>query len=394
MENKRTSADIKEILRLAKLQLDDLKSTSQTIYFTKNNLYENDLKLLQLDATLLGEVSEGKKLYIKGDDNEEVVICSETQTYQVTEAETSNSLLLVDNLILTDPENTSNDEYNVNEVTVHSIFYNYLEAIPIKPHLKKLRHLLNESIYKGPEYESEVDPTKCYTFEQLDEMVQASTKELRKALDDMDVVLVNNKIRLLDFEYHFKVLSYMLKLIDENSWQLDEIDYQETVDALKDLVPKEILTGLFETYTEESQIIDGIQLYRYKEDKVCIFFAKVLLYGAGKFNLNDFLQAWKESVPDGMSPAEDMVYGIAVIEIRGGQNPDVIRAFDESELPENLTERFKVLFEVKEKWTVAEIAPYIKPLTTDKLDVSALLAKYARASKIDGVKYYSSKHGV
>nr|CAH7714853.1 unnamed protein product [Callosobruchus chinensis] len=311
MENKRTSADIKEILRLAKLQLDDLKSTSQTIYFTKNNLYENDLKLLQLDATLLGEVSEGKKLYIKGDDNEEVVICSETQTYQVTEAETSNSLLLVDNLILTDPENSkaSNDEYNVNEVTVHSIFYNYLEAIPIKPHLKKLRHLLNESIYKGPEYESEVDPTKCYTFEQLDEMVQASTKELRKALDDMDVVLVNNKIRLLDFEYHFKVLSYMLKLIDENSWQLDEIDYQETVDALKDLVPKEILTGLFETYTEESQIIDGIQLYRYKEDKVCIFFAKVLLYGAGKFNLNDFLQAWKESVPDGMSPAEDMVYG-------------------------------------------------------------------------------------
>ncbi|VEN41855.1 unnamed protein product [Callosobruchus maculatus] len=186
----------------------------------------------------------------------------------------------------------------------------------------------------------------------------------------------------------------MLKLVDENSWELDEIDYQETVDSLKDLVPKEILTGLLEKYTEESQLVDGIQLYRYKEDKVCIFFAKVLLYGAGKFNLNDFLQAWKESVPDGMSPAEDMIYGIAVIERRGGQNPDIIRAFDESELPENLTERFKVLFEVKEKWTVAEIAPYIKPLTTDKLDVSALLAKYARASKIDGVKYYSSKHGV
>ncbi|CAH1987359.1 unnamed protein product [Acanthoscelides obtectus] len=210
----------------------------------------------------------------------------------------------------------------------------------------------------------------------------------------MDVVTLNGKIRLLDFEYHFKVLSYMLKLIDENSWQLDEIDYQETVESLEDLAPKEIVTGLFEKYTEESQVVDSMQLYRYKEDKVCTFFAKVLLYGAGKFNLSDFMQAWKESVPDGMTPAEDMVYGIAVIERREGQNQDIIRAFDESELPENLTERFKVLFEVKEKWSVAEIAPYIRPLTTDKLDVSALLAKYARASKIDGVKYYSSKHGV
>lgn len=32
-------------------------------------------------------------------------------------------------------------------------------------------------------------------------------------------------------------------------------------------------------------------------------------------------------------------------------------------------------------------------LTTEKLDVNALLTKYARASKVDGVKCYSSKHG-
>ncbi|CAH1987360.1 unnamed protein product [Acanthoscelides obtectus] len=310
MENKRTLDEIKEILKHAKLQLDDLKTTSQTIYFTENNLYENNLKLLQLDATLLGEVSQGKTLYIKGDDDEDVVLCSETQTYQVTEAETSNSLLLVDKLKFADSDqnNSEQDEHILNKVSVRSIFYDYLEAVPIKPHLKKLRQLLNGSVYKGREYEFEVDPSKCYTFEELDKKVQASTKELKEALDEMDVVTLNGKIRLLDFEYHFKVLSYMLKLIDENSWQLDEIDYQETVESLEDLAPKEIVTGLFEKYTEESQVVDSMQLYRYKEDKVCTFFAKVLLYGAGKFNLSDFMQAWKESVPDGMTPAEDMVY--------------------------------------------------------------------------------------
>lgn len=36
---------------------------------------------------------------------------------------------------------------------------------------------------------------------------------------------------------------------------------------------------------------------------------------------------------------------------------------------------------------------YFRRLATDKLDVNALLAKYARASKVDGVKFYSSKHG-
>lgn len=33
-------------------------------------------------------------------------------------------------------------------------------------------------------------------------------------------------------------------------------------------------------------------------------------------------------------------------------------------------------------------------LATERLDVNAILAKYARASKKDGVKYYSAKHGV
>lgn len=35
---------------------------------------------------------------------------------------------------------------------------------------------------------------------------------------------------------------------------------------------------------------------------------------------------------------------------------------------------------------------FSRKLATKKLDVNAMLAKYARASKLDGVKYYSAKH--
>ncbi|KAJ8962508.1 hypothetical protein NQ318_000898 [Aromia moschata] len=279
----------------------------------------------------------------------------------------------------------------INRVEVNGIFYEYLEAVLGKPYLKKLNELLKDSVYKGPEYEFEINKDKLYTFEQLNQMVQASPKELKEALESMSVVKINDKIRLLDFEYHFRVLSYMLKLIDENSWQLDEIDYEQTIDTLSDLVPREILSDLFDKYAVESQIVDGLQLYRYDEHKVCSFFAKVLLHDAGKFNLDDFLQAWRESVPEGMNPNEEMLYGIAIIDRKA--QPNIIWALDESVLPENITERFKILFDVKEKWTVPEISPYVKSLTTEKVDVHALLAKYARASKMNGIKYYSAKHG-
>lgn len=343
------------MLNLAKLNSDDLKQTSQTIYFTDNNLHLNNFKLLQFDTNLFSEISAGNKLYIKGDDEDEVVFCSNAHTFNVTEAETSNSLLLVKNLKFNDSLDKC-DNLSINKVVVHGIFYEYLEAVLGKPRFKKLHLLLADSLYRGPEYEHTVSKDKLYSFEKLSNTIQASNEELKAALKSMNVVEIDGNIRILDFEYHFRVLSYMLKLIDENSWQLDEINYEDTVDALKELVPKEVIECLFETYTEESQIQD-VQLYRYREREVCRFFAEVLLRGAGKFNLNEFLQAWKESVPEGMIPDEEMLYGIAIVDRK--VKPNVVWAFEENSLPDNINERFKILFEIKEKWSVPEISPYI-----------------------------------
>lgn len=349
--------DINEILNLAKLNENDIKPTSQTLYFTDENLYDNNYKLLQLDQNLLNEVNAGNTLYVKGNDDDEVVICSNTQTFHVVGAETSNSLLLANNLIFnSDIKDT--DERKINTVKICGIFYEYLEATVGKSHLKRLTELLQKSVYKGPELEFEINENDLLTFDNLNNIVQASTAELKEGLESMNVVTIDGKVRLLDFEYHFRVLSYMLKLIDENSWQLDEIDYEETVEALKDLFPREIITNLFEKYTEESKIIDGLQLYRYNELEICKFFAQVLLHESGKFNLDEFLQAWKESVPEGMVPNEEMLYGIAIVDRKA--TPNVIWAFEENNLPDNVNERFKILFEMKEKWTVPEIAPYIQ----------------------------------
>lgn len=345
------------MLHLAKLTEDDIKPISQTIYFTSENLHNNNYRLLQLDSHLEKEILEGNTLYIKGDDAEEVVICSENRTFHVTEAETSNSLLLVDGIKF-NSDIKDGESRGFQKVEVKGIFYEYLEAVMGKPNLKKLDRLLQDSLYKGPEFEFEIDKEKLFTLKELQEIIQASDEELKEALDSMNVITLDNKIRLIDFEYHFRVLSYMLKLIDENSWELDHIDFDETIEAINELAPREIISTLFEKYTEESKVIDGIQLYRYKEEEICKFFAEVLLHEAGRFNFIEFMQAWKESVPEGMNPSEDMLYGIAIIDKKS--NPNVIWRYDEKSLSENVIERFKTLFAVKEKWSVKEISPYIK----------------------------------
>ncbi|RZC36030.1 sister chromatid cohesion protein DCC1, partial [Asbolus verrucosus] len=369
------------MLLMAKLNENEIASTSQTIYFTKNNLYNNNYKFLELDQHLCDELKEGQTLYIKGDADENVVLCTKNRTYDVTGAETSNSLLLVNNMNFFD-NIREEKERSIKTVTVSGIFYEYLSVTPSKPHLKKLTELLNKSVYKGPEHEYEIKDEDLFDYDDLNKTIQASENELKEALSTMNVVTVSNKIRLLDIEYHFRALSYMLKLIEENSWSLDEIDFEETLNSLKELIPEEILISLFDKYTEESKIIDGLQLYSYKESEVCRFFAQILLYGVSKFNLDEFLQAWGESVPEGMVPDEELLNGIAIIDRKS--SPSTISAFHEENLPEDINARFDILFKVKEKWTVPEITPYIRRVATQKLDVNALLAKFARASNVQG----------
>ena len=121
------------------------------------------------------------------------------------------------------------------------------------------------------------------------------------------------------------------------------------------------------------------------------FYAEYLLQTGTWFNLTEFEAMWREALPEGVTSSKSHLAGLALVDEKA--NPKIIRYFCEKSLPEGVYERLEVLFKVKAKWTLEEIDPYVQALTTPKLNVNALLTKYARGSNIDGVKYYSSKHG-
>lgn len=54
--------------------------------------------------------------------------------------------------------------------------------------------------------------------------------------------------RLMEHDYHFRVLSHLLGLIESNSWLLGQIPIGECLSELSDIVPRFILNHLIQLY--------------------------------------------------------------------------------------------------------------------------------------------------
>ena len=105
------------------------------------------------------------------------------------------------------------------------------------------------------------------------------------------------------------------------------------------------------------------------------------------------MNIWQESLPI-IDDENEENFKVEIKQLEGLAlvDQEQIRFFPESKLPINIQERLVVLFDTKEKWTLDEITPFVINLTTQKLNVKALLTKYARASRVNGVQLFSSKH--
>jgi sister chromatid cohesion protein DCC1 len=59
-----------------------------------------------------------------------------------------------------------------------------------------------------------------------------------------------------------------------------------------------------------------------------------------------------------MQTSEKYLEGIALMD--RNSKPEVIWYFSEIDLPEDINERIRILFQTREKWTLDEIRPYIQ----------------------------------
>lgn len=371
-------------IELARLDLSEVLPGIQSLTVCEE---QEELVLLQLNPDIQKHLMEGNVLTIRGDPNDSAVICTDTTTYELKEAETSNSLLLMPNLEL--PDECAKGEIRVVPQKVCGIFHNYLELRNYKPSFKKLKAVLQMNAYRGKEYEE--DSAKNYTFDDLLDFIQASKEELKVALKNLQTCNINGYIRILDFDYKFYVLSTIVDTVESKCMTFNKFSKDSVIETLQELIPTEILENCISWFAHEIDEADedGQKLYALDELLVCRMYAEMLLRAAGKFHLSEFLESWQRSVPEGMNCDLSQLRGLALTDMN--YSPEVIFHFPCDDMPDNIAERFTKLFKIKEKWSYDEIVPYLEDRAIAGNDVKSLLIKYTRESTKDGVKMYSSK---
>ncbi|ODN04174.1 Sister chromatid cohesion protein DCC1 [Orchesella cincta] len=425
LKSGRSAEEIEEILVAAKLDRLDLQPVSQEILFD-SKFSTTEFRYIQLDKDMLQTIEVGQVLVFRGDEHDAAVLCTDSETFEIKEAETTNSLLVFKDLQMPDVKsptgstgsskspgssaNTSLNTSDLNDSTIQDenllptpavksrmiidVAHSYLEVKRMRPNMSKIRRLLRGSEYDGKTSMEERRHESSVTLNMLLEKVPASREEIVKHLEEIRVVDINGNLRLVESDYLFRIFSQVLNCVDENSWSSTQIEKDVVVATLSSLVLPFFVEKVFEWFFvpfEEAGASSSKVKYTYQENTVCRFVGETLLKSMGKFNLREFMKVWQESVPEGLKVSPNQLSGIAVYD--EDCSPPVIWHFPEDNLPETFTDRLALLFETKARWKLNEISPFTEVFSPPSQNVGNLLTKYARSTTVNGVKYYFSKHG-
>ncbi|XP_055838412.1 sister chromatid cohesion protein DCC1 [Episyrphus balteatus] len=409
----RNLEDVKEIINHARLDKRNLTPVTQSFYFPSKKTGNEKFRLLELNPHLLKSIRDGETLFFKGGLHESAVLCSNEKTYEVKETEISNSLLLIPDLKFAAQTSTSplksprigansslerinNDDSDDDEVTIERVLeqkkilkvvYDYFECREIQPRFRKLNDLLMMTRYSGPENEYSIEKKLLFTFDQLLDTVQCSKKQFEEGLKRIRSLELDGFIRVLDYEYEYRVISLMMAIISENSWQLNEVDKVETIAALEEIVPKQIVEGIFNIY---AQPVENSDKFEYNEELLARIVALNILKPGLKFRVQEFMSTWQSALVEGLDVHEKYLRGIGIIDKES--KPPCVRSLNEENITTNIHDRIDLLFKMKTRWTIEEIEPYLEYFSTPTMNVSSLLAKYARSFMVDGVRRYVAKH--
>lgn len=271
------------------------------------------------------------------------MLCTDNRTFEVKEAGISNSLLLIPDLKLAQstsksplksPKNRANSsmEQNKNDSTgsideeepfdpsaerqqerkiVKKVFHEYFECREVKPKFRKLFELLQLTRYSGPENEYCIDRSLLFTFNQLLNTTQCSRREFENGLREYRAFEFEGRMRMFDIEYEYRLLSLLLGVVSENSWPIDAIDRDETLNAISEsIAPAPLVSAMFNIYTTPStqQSTSSQSLFTYREDLVCRTIAQNVLQQGVKFHYNDFMDTWQNALPDGFQIQVNIIF--------------------------------------------------------------------------------------
>ncbi|KAK7825596.1 hypothetical protein U0070_016236 [Myodes glareolus] len=312
--SRRTREEVDATLQVAKLNTAELLPTVHCLSFGPgiSGAAAGDFCLLELEPALCQQLEAGHSFVIRGDKDEQAVLCSQDKTYDLKIADTSNMLLVIPGCKTPDQLKREEAQSNIVYSEIFGFSNNYWELRRCRPKLKKLKRLLMENTYEGPGTQKEDDPNRSkYTTEDLLDQIQASEEELMTQLQVLNACEIGGYWRILEFDYEIRLLNHVTQLVDSESWSFSKVPLAVCLQELGPLEPEEMIEHCLNCYGKK--YVDEDEVYfELNADKICRVTAEMLLQNAVKFNLAEFQEVWQQSVPEGMTTRLDQLKAVGV----------------------------------------------------------------------------------
>lgn len=308
------------------------------------------------------------RVTLRGQSDEEAVLCTSSKTYAVKFVGNSNSVLLIPPSDKVPELCDDKEEKNMVVAPVLKVAPGCMELLEVAPKLDKLKLLMSQNPYTFSET-SEMDISEVrektdiglYRWDDLVDRLQASDEELKSGLQSLSAVEIDGYWRILDHKYMNGIINMLLHNIVLNDWSINALDEDEVVGVLEaDGFPKTIAKHCLRVYCSK---VDECK-WKLDERRVCVQLAREILE-EGKMKFETFMEKWTRKFPEGVLASFDMLEGEVLTEKLGVQT--WVYSFSVSSLPTTPAERFSILFKERAKWEWKDLEPYVK------LDTSSFL---------------------
>jgi sister chromatid cohesion protein DCC1 len=374
---------VSEISKIKMLKNDGVfRSLEYSLDFSK----QAEQLLFQLPPELLTRLDKEKdlKILFKGTQDEDLVVCTESETFDVKFSDTSNSLLVIS------PCDDGENFQSLSILRVEKIMNKHIEMRKSFPRLRKLKQLLSQNLYNGI-FESEF---KKYTFEELLLNVQASEQEILKELQKLNALHLDGYWRLLSEEYRRKVYDLVMAALLEDDINPHRFSCQQIYNSLEaHNISVSVLFHCLKTISDPINSDNCIQeniYFQINWSKVSQLKGLELLKINPLWEIQNFISHWKEILMSEDDVDFSLLKGNYITFEKSTQK--FVQYFPEHELSINPKERMEQLFAAKTTWLFQEIEPFLCELADNNGNVDYIFTKYSRSFIKNGLKYYKARH--
>lgn len=263
--------------------------------------------------------------------------------------------------------------------------------------MEKLKTLISTSpIEVGELRSSKVDSSSetLYTYSNLEDLIQCSQHELRNALRSIDAFEYEGYFRIFNVEAEYALAKHTLLSIIAEGYSLDRLFKEDVIRAANNgSFQAPLIEQLVNSYLlARSDSTTEAPTYYFDSKRFSSRAAELVLKERSQgWLLSNFKPAWQKRATDHIEVNVSDLDGIVVLE-ESGKVDFKVNYLPARSMSHEPKLRLSELFNLKPKWTFAQIKPYLQDLLTHDTTEEKILVQYARSSNgPDGSKLYSSR---